>query len=460
MKNGHDEKFGREVFDQVIEPFAGYGFNRAHAVCYGLIAYQTAYLKAHYPLEFMTALLCSDEDNMDRVVLEIKECVEMGIEVLPPTINESLKHFTLVGKNKIRFGLLAIKGVGEGPIKEIINERKKNGLYKSLEDFARRVPASVLNKKTLQALAYCGALDEFDDRNQIAENFEEIVTFAKHCQRSVSNGQTDIFGDMSDEESGDTGFHLHKAAKSTPAQKLKWEKEFLGMYISGHPLKGLKKYIHKKGNLIGELEEKNLGKTVKLVGVVSGIRKILTKSGEYMVTFTLEDPTGMVGAVMFPKIYSKLSSVIVEDGLVAVSGKFEYRRQQYQVSCDAAKSLSIETMLANAKELRAYDPNEQSDFAVRKIDDILAEKKLMVESEVKTDDNNTIEDFDVSIDPYVIKIPANIGKTTLAQLSELLQNAHGDVPVELHINGSKKIKLPFGVKMNKDLENQIATLLK
>ncbi len=459
IKNGHDEKFGREVFDQVIEPFAGYGFNRAHAVCYGLIAYQTAYLKSRYPLEFMTALLCSDEDNMDRVVLEIKECVEMGIEVLPPTINESLKHFTLVGKNKIRFGLLAIKGVGEGPVKEIIDEREKNGVYKSLEDFARRVPVSVLNKKTLQALAYCGALDEFDDRNQIAENFEEIVSFAKHCQHSVSNGQTDIFGDMSDEESGDIGFHLHKAPKSTAAQKLKWEKEFLGMYISGHPLKGLKNYIHKKGNLIGELEEKNVGKIVKLVGVVSGIKKVLTRSGEYMVTFMLEDPTGRVGAVMFPKVYAKLANVIVEDAVIAVSGKFEFRRQQFQVSCDAAKGLSVETMVENAKELRAYDEKELSNFAVRKIDDILSEKRLMMESEVKAEDN-LIEDFDVEVKPYIIRIPANVGKATLNELSELLQKFQGDVPVELHINGSKKIKLPFGVKLDKELEGKIEKLLK
>ncbi|MBD3360650.1 DNA polymerase III subunit alpha, partial [Candidatus Peregrinibacteria bacterium] len=300
VKNSHDRKFANEVFEKVIEPFAGYGFNKAHAVCYGFIAYQTAYLKAHFPVEFMAALLCSDSGNTDRVVLEIKECTEKGIDILPPSINESLVDFTVIDNKNIRFGLLAIKGVGKGPIKEMIKIRKKGGSFKSLEDFAHRVPAHILNKKLIQALAYSGALDEFGDRNQIAENFNEISRFAKLSQEVSTNGQSTIFGMMEEDSEPAYGtLKLKDVPKSTQMQRLKCEKEFLGMYVSDHPLKGLKKYLKKKAHLIGELTHKHVGKNLKLCGLVSNIKKIMTKSGNYMVTFVIEDPTGRINAVMF-----------------------------------------------------------------------------------------------------------------------------------------------------------------
>jgi DNA polymerase-3 subunit alpha len=462
-KNGHKEKFAIEVFEEVIEPFAGYGFNRAHAVCYGMIAYQTAYLKAKYPVEFMTALLCSDANNTDRVVLEIKECSEMGIDILPPSINESFSRFTVVGDNKIRFGLLAIKGVGEGPIKELIDVRDKTGPFKSLEDFAKRVPVKILNKKLIQAMSYAGAFDDFGDRRQIAENYEEISNFAKQMQSAANDDQTDIFGMMEPQEHGDMKLRLKKVESTSDLQKLKWEREFLGMYVSSHPLRGLRKYIAKKGNLIGDLNEQNIGRTVKVVGLISNLKKILTKSGTYMATFLIEDPTAMINATMFPKDLAKYGDALSENSVLGFSGRLNYRRDQYQVSCEVAKNLSIDNMIMNAKELNAFDENDKTGGAIRMLDDILAEKKELADLEKQNEVK--IEDFDVTPekeeedDIFVIEVPKDTPSEKMEQIKLLLERNKGKTPVVIHLNHSKKLKTDFKVNVTKDLKDGIFALL-
>lgn len=449
VKNGHKEKFAMQVFEDVIEPFAGYGFNKAHAVCYGLIAYQTAYLKAHYPVEFMTALLCSDANNMDRVVLEIKECNEMGISVLPPSINESFGDFTIVDKDKIRFGLCAIKGIGDGPIKEIIEARKKGGAFKSLADFAERVESRIVNKKLIQSLAYSGAFDEFGDRNQIAESYEEISKYAKTSQQSSVNGQASIFGLMDEEEDVSAQLQLNSAPLSTPMQKLKWEKQYLGMYVSSHPLKGLTKYISKKAHLIKSLTHKSVGKPQKIVGLVSNLRKILTKSGQYMVTFIIEDPTARFNAIMFPKMFAKYGEAIFEDEVIGFTGKLDYRRGQYQFICDTAKVLSLETMIANAKEAKIYKPDEVSELVPRMLDDIL---------EVP-EDEESLDEESLKMDIFSIKIPNKADLKVMENLKALLTRNKGNTPVELLVDSaSKRIKLPFGINLNEKLKGDIQKL--
>lgn len=471
VKNGHPEKFAKEVFEKVVEPFAGYGFNKAHAVCYGLIAYQTAYLKARYPVEFMTALLCSDANNTDRVVLEIKECIEMGIDVLPPSVNESYSNFTVVDQKKIRFGLLAIKGVGEGPIKALINARKLGGPFTSLEDFAKRTPVEVLNKKVIQALAYSGALDEFGDRNQIAENYDEVVKFAKYFQGLASTGQGDLFGSLDDDSSG-SGFalELRVVAKSTNMQRLKWEKEFLGMFVSGHPLRGLRSYISRKGQLIVDLNKKKVGKNVQVLGTLSGMRKILTKSGGYMATFMLEDPSAKVSAVMFPKTYANFGASLTEDSVFGFNGKLDYRQGQFQIICDSAKVLSVDVMVENAKEAGLFNPDDKSDIGIRLIDDILDEES---ESDDEIVDESTAGDMAhvdgveetsvVAVDDeklFLIEISSGVGASKMQGLKELLIENKGETKVELYLKDARKrIKLPFGIKLTKDLEKAINSLL-
>ncbi|MFT7184205.1 MAG: DNA polymerase-3 subunit alpha, partial [Oceanicoccus sp.] len=180
---GHAKKLAVKMFDEVVEPFAGYGFNKSHAACYALISYQTAYLKSNFPAEFMAAILTADADNTDRVVIEIEECRNLGIEVLAPNINESRAHFTVIDDKTIRFGLTAVKGIGEGPVRQIIAAREEDTKFTSVENFARRVPSKVLNKKTIQALAYSGTLDELGGhRAQLSQSYDEISTYAKVIQ--------------------------------------------------------------------------------------------------------------------------------------------------------------------------------------------------------------------------------------------------------------------------------------
>lgn len=464
VKNGHKKAFAEEVFDKVIEPFAGYGFNKAHAVCYGLIAYQTAYLKAHYPIEFMTALLRSDAGNTDRVVLEIKECLDIGIDVLPPSINESDDNFTVVDQKTIRFGLMAIKGVGEGPVREIIEVREKSGVFKGLEDFAKRAPSRLLNKKFLQAMAYSGALDVFGDRQQIAENYETIAKFAKHAQESHAQGQTDIFGVLSEDDAMLCKLQLAAIKPISNMQRLRLEKDFLGMYVSGHPLRGLKKYLRKKTNLIGELTQTQVGKTVKVLGTISDIKRVMTKNGAYMITFVIEDITGKINAVMFAKSLTKYGADLVEDKVLGFTGRFDHRRGQYQLICDTAKILSLETMLENARASGLFDADDRSDIAVRFIDNLLAEEENEKTGVRQSGTANVIEDFDISgvsdSQVFLIEIPANTKSETMKFLKELLERHRGDTGVELYLHSAQKtVKLPFGVQLDEQLKSSVHQIL-
>ena len=441
ISKGHDGDFAEEVFEKVIEPFAGYGFNRAHAVCYGLIAYHTAYLKAHYPLEFMTALLCNDANNTDRVVLEIKECNEMGIDVLPPSINHSYTNFHISAKNQIRFGLLATKGIGEGQINEIIRVRNESGEFKSIEDFAKRVPTKVLNKKTIQALAYSGALDEFGDRNQIAENYELLSQFSKNLEKTISEGQTDIFAAMGSDEEDHAALKLKDVPKSTRMQRLKWEKELLGMYVSGHPLRGLKNYIQKKGRLINSITKKDIDKNLSIMGIANNLRKILTKSGTYMSTFSIEGSTAKINAVMFPKTYLKFGSDLNDEHIFGFVGKVDMRDGQYQFIVNGLKPLSFNNLITNAKKQKLFDENEKLNIAVRSIDDILSEEE----------EKNA---------PYLIQIPSETDTKKMNSLKQLLLENRGETLVELHLlNANKKIKLPFGVNLTQKLKESIDHVL-
>lgn len=448
IAKGHSEKFAKEVFEKVIEPFAGYGFNKAHAACYGLIAYQTAYLKAHYPTEFMTALLCSDAGNTDRVVLEIKECTEMGIEVLPPDTNESFAEFAAIGPKKIRFGLLAIKGVGDGPINEIVRERQENGPFRSIEEFARRIPANLVNKKLIQALAMSGAFDQFGDRKLIAENFAAISKYAKQAQETSSRGQTDIFGMLPEDEQSGSALHLEPFEPSTKLERLKAEKELLGLYISGHPLQGLSQYIARKASLIGNLTPKQFDKKIQIVGAISELRRIMTKAGKYMATFKIEDPTGRVSAVMFPQPYQQYGALLSEEGVIGFSGKLDDKRGQIQLICDAAKKISLPTMIENATENGIYNPDDKSYLGIRDIDEILK-------------DQIPVELDETLATSYEITISNTLSPQIMEQLKEILLKNQGQTPVELNLESAqKRIKLPFGINLNPTLEKDIKALLK
>jgi DNA polymerase III subunit alpha len=445
---GHDKKLAVKMFEEVIEPFAGYGFNKSHAACYAMIAYQTAYLKAHFPAEFMAALLTADADNTERVVIEIEECRSMGIEVLPPDVNESLAHFTVVDEKTIRFGLTAIKGIGEGPVGEIIRAReagedeKGPEKFKNLEDFAKRVLAKTLNKKTIQALAYSGAMDSLGDRKQIAESYDEISTYAKNIQSSAAEGQTDIFGMMDDSEA--PAMNLAKVESTTSSEKLGWEKEFMGLYVSGHPLQGLRGYLSSKAKLIGSLGPGNLNKKTKIIGLVASYRRVLTKSGKYMCFGEIEDTSARIPFVLFPRTYDQLGALVDSDKILSFEGKIDKRSDQYQMVVDQVKVLSLENMLAKAKQSGSFDPEDK----------IVGVPALKVESEKAVTGPAA---------PYVIQLEKNADPQILHKLKPVLEKySGGDTPVEIHIPAGatlKRIKVPFLVKLDGELKREVEGLV-
>ncbi len=458
IKMGHKESFSNEVFEKVIEPFAGYGFNKAHATCYAMISYQTAYLKANYPTEFMTSLMICDYGNTDKIVFEILECEQMGIKVLPPSVNESFRNFTYVDDKKIRFGLAAIKGIGDKPAQEIIVARGDKP-FESLEDFCSRVPKKVINKKTIEALAYSGALDEFGDRKQIAESTEEISNFAKYSHKTKVDGQTDIFGMLDDDQHDAkiTAFALKETEPATSMEKLKWEKDYLGLYVSSHPLKGLKNYFAKKVHLIARLKKKDLNKKLAIGGLINRYRKIFTKSGSYMASFTIEDPTGKLNVIVFPRAYQKFGHLFDEDELVVMTGKVSNRRGQIQFVCEEAKKISLPGMIENAKKQNLYKPEEKVALVRPQFNDD-EEKKEKKKEKDKT--NNHIKHKK----PFIIKIPAACNKATLNKIKQELVNNKGERPCQIHMstpntNKVQRIKVPFGINVTKELQERITKLI-
>lgn len=433
---GHDSKFAAKVFDDVIEPFAGYGFNKAHATCYAMIAYQTAYLKSHYPTEFMAALLTSDQDNTERVVIEIHECAQVGISVLPPSINESLRDFTVVDDKTIRFGLAAIKGMGTSTAEKIIEARKLHGKFESLAEFATGVPVELMNKKTIQALAYAGALDEFGDRHQLAENYDVIVKFAKSSGSDVSSGQTNIFGMMDDDhEAAAQEIELNEVSSLRRNEVLKLEKKTLGLYVSGHPLQGLGRYLSSKVTLATNINDKKVGKKIKVGGLIVSSKKFLTKKGDYMMYATLEDPTGEIEVVVFPNQYKSFAEYLADDKFVVIEGTLDKRRD-FQVRAQNVTTASIKSMIENAKENGVFDDNDLGLYLIQADSDISSE--------------------------FVVKIPEDASKENLARLKEILSGNPGDTPVELQfIKGGKidkKMRLSVGINLKPEIQLEINEL--
>ncbi len=463
MNKGHQQKFALEVFEKVIEPFAAYGFNKAHAACYAMISYQTAYLKAHYPVEFMAALLSSDHGNTDRVVLEMNECAEMGIAVLPPSVNESFSNFTVVDEQTIRFGLAAIKGLGEGVIQDIIAARKQSRFI-SLEDFLKRVPLKVLNKKTLEALAYSGAMDEFGDRKAIAESYEAMVDFAKYSQVMASQGQTDIFGVLEEhQEVKSQTFNLRKTEGLTLMEKLALEKKYLGLYVSNHPLKGLKKYLAKKINLVEKLSAKMVGKQIKMGGLLSNSKRVFTKAGTHMIYGELEDPSGRIEIVIFPKVYQQFQSIIEEGQLYVMEGKLERRRDTLQFSVSSLKAVSLESMIKNAREEGLYDEKEkmsrkQKVFEAETVSDPLEEGFTgFVPSQADSGFQESWQE-----NPYVIEMPDGLDLKKMEDLKKILLRYPGTRGVEIHLRSGKdlkRIKVPFEIEVGAELQKNIEEII-
>jgi len=321
-KNEIKESLANKIFD-LIEYFSGYGFNKSHSAAYALISYRTAYLKANYPVEFMTALLTSERDNTDKIVEYVAEANRMGIEILPPDINESQALFKVVDNKTIRYGLLAVKNVGSGAIESVLAERK-NDKFTSLENLCSKIDLRLVNKKVLESLIKCGALDSFKmPRAQMVASLEKMLEHSSKTQKERSTGQLSFFDSgMPQNAFRDTKIDLPQVKEWPEPQILAFEKDMLGFYVSGHPLARyagqLKRFTSTStANLNMHKDEEE----IKLVGLIAKIKQTLTRAKqEKMAILKLEDLQGIVEALVFPKTYQKISRYILPSTVVMVRG--------------------------------------------------------------------------------------------------------------------------------------------
>ncbi len=334
------EKKATEIWGW-IEPFAAYGFNKAHSVSYGRVAYITAYLKANFPAEYMSAVLTHESGDVEKVAESVSESKRMGIAVLPPDVNESFSGFTVVkgpstNKDQIRFGLTTIKNFGEGIADAIIAERKERGKFKSLADFLERIKDRNLNKKSLEALIKSGSMDAFGERGELLGNIDALLSFNKESGAGNEN-QDSLFGAANAVHSTLT---LQKCEEAKPNEKLAWEKELLGLYISGHPLdKYRKKMEDKKVSIENVKSGAREGQSQMIVGIVETIREIRTKKGDAMAFVKIADFTGNMEAVFFPEIYAKVKDLLGSDKVLAIEGSISMRNDAVSLLANKVREL-------------------------------------------------------------------------------------------------------------------------
>jgi len=339
-------EIGRQTAESIwklIEPFAGYGFVKSHATCYALIGYQTAFLKAHYGTEFMAATMTSEQNDIERIAFLVDECKQMNIKVLPPNINQSDQDFTKADDEVIHFGLRAIKNVGHNIVQNIVEERKKNGPFKSIADFIERVSSrgvqdgksKDLNKKSLESLIKCGALDDFSERNQLLASLEQMLGLARETQRSKQNGQVSLFTGQA--EKALPSLKLAAAPTASKKDYLSWEKELLGLYISEHPLKDYQQQLDKLTLPCRKLSKEQIGQRVKVGGIINKIQKINTRTGQLMLFVEIEDLSGRIETLVFPNILEQTATAWQEEKIVLVSGRLSDRDGNLKILCDSVK---------------------------------------------------------------------------------------------------------------------------
>ncbi|PJC47021.1 MAG: DNA polymerase III subunit alpha, partial [Candidatus Omnitrophica bacterium CG_4_9_14_0_2_um_filter_42_8] len=327
VKNKVDKRIAEKIFS-LIEHFAGYGFNKSHSAAYAMISYRTAYLKANYPVEFMTALLTSEKDNTDKIVEYIDEAERMGIKILPPDIKESYANFTMINKNEIRFGLGAVKNVGRGAIESIIEARKKYGRFSSLYEFCEKTDSRLVNKKVLESLIKCGAFDSVGlRRSQLMAMLTEAMDAASSANKESAAGQMTLFTETNSPR------QVPDMKEWPESQLLNFEKEMIGFYITGHPLakyeKILKEYSTTSSAGLKDLED---GRKIWFGGIINKIKNTVTKrTGEKMAIMMVEDLEGSVEALVFPNSYKNVSKYIVPNFAIFINGRLSLKEERPKI---------------------------------------------------------------------------------------------------------------------------------
>jgi len=346
VEKGLDKNKAEELW-RLIEPFAAYGFNKAHAASYGRVAYQTAYMKANFPAEYMTAVLTAESGDMDKIAETIDECKKMEIPVLPPDINESFGRFTVIKsageedsseRDQIRFGLYTIKNLGAEIADVIIEERKNNGKFNSFSDFLERVKHRNLNKKSLESLIKAGAMDSLGERGKLLGNMEEALEYNKELTKTADQNQNSLFGLMEDQSSIPT-FTLKESHPAPPEEKLTWEKDLLGLYVSGHPLDKFRDRFKDKNISIKKTKDMMNGISSVVAGIVESVKPITTKKGDQMCFMKVADLSDSIEIVVFPKKFTDYNSLLVNDKILAIEGSISRRNGSVSILAEKIKEL-------------------------------------------------------------------------------------------------------------------------
>ncbi len=440
---GADRRLIEKLWLQ-LEEFAAYCFNKVHSACYGLIAYQTAYLKANYPDAYMAAVMTSDYDNIDRLSIEIAECKHMGIEVLAPSVNESFHEFAVVPeKFQIRFGMDAIKNVGHGAVEEILRARQTlGGKFKSIEDFCKNVNCRIVNRKALESLIKSGAMDDFSERVVLLANIDNILNLANQYQKSASSGQVDLFGESVD-------MAPSKLVLSVPAQdvethtQLAWERELLGLYLSHHPLEDYEVLLSEIALPISQINESLAEKNVSIGGFINDIREITTKNGSKMAFVKIADAAGEMEVVVFPKIFDSTRPVWQKDKIILASGRIDVSRD------DGPKLMLEEARLIELAEAKNYQPKGQL-YSITK-------QTAYIGGRAKTPPMPKKD-----LPPKVfIRMEDSSNQPMLLSLKEKLDGFAGDNEVVLVTGASSSkqaIKLPQTIAINEESVRELAKI--
>lgn len=451
-----------ERFWKQLEDFAAYCFNKSHAACYALIAYWTAYLKAHYPSAFMAALMTSDFDDTDRLAIEISECQHMGIEVLPPDINQSFHEFAVVpdGDNRkasIRFGMDAVKNVGHNAVEEIIRARSLDGSFSDLEDFLAKVNVRVVNRKNLESLIKAGAFDRFGDRSQLLHNLDVMLAYANRLQKEANSGQTDLFGNLIGAENiAKPTLALEKAAiVYTPRDQLLWERELLGLYLSQHPLAMFEAFLEEQTMPMSALRPEHEGRGVVVGGAINDVREITTRNGAKMAFVKLEDKHAELELILFPNIYQQTAGLWQRDQVILARGKVSAKDregnlgEEVKIMIDDAREITGEQAMAyqpTGKKMRPPGSKKSAAAAVTatKPKPVITEKPAVKPSTNKS--QATTLSRSAAPERVYIRLQDSQNQELLVSLKQAIDQSKGTTDVVLVLGESKQIiKLPSGV---------------
>lgn len=459
-----------ETFWTQLEEFANYCFNKSHAACYGLIAYWTAYLKAHYPDAFMAALMTSDHDDIDRLAIEITECKHMGLEVLAPDVNQSYVEFGVVPAAKqVRFGMAAVKGVGVGAVEEIIRAREADGPFKSVEDFAKRVSTSKVNRKAWESLVKAGAFDALGDRSDLLFNLDTILAFASKLQKEALSGQVDMFAALGGDKLMPSVELKASPVKYTSKEQLMWERELLGLYISAHPLDNYDAFFEEQTIPLHACTPQIDGQKVSVGGLVSTIRTIVTKAGTKMAFVGIEDKTSEAELIVFPRLYEQLGDSLQQDAIVKVAGTINARDRDGNMT-DEAKIIADEISIVTDKELNEYQSHGRKMTAPKGRAAVKNKRyprksgggapAVTAAASAKAAPAITAKPLE-KLETVYVKVKNPSDRDLLVSLKKLCSQNPGqnDIIMILGEDKSNAIRLPFRVDAQRNLRAGLAELL-